>query len=95
MEDLISREAAIRKIVNLKEFDEGGWDINVPAIKLEDLEELPAVDAEPVRHGRWVFEDADVIWWWKCSECHSGEMYKTPFCPNCGAKMMDLEDGND
>ena len=50
MSDLISREAAIGKLVNLHEYDEGVWDINVPAIKLEDIEELPAVGTEP----KWI-----------------------------------------
>ncbi len=46
--DLISREALLSKLVNLVEYDEGGWDINTPAVKLEDIEILPTVDAVEV-----------------------------------------------
>lgn len=60
------------------------------------INEAPAVDAEPVRHGKWkrdgeVYNDAT----WVCSVC--GEpwslFYGTPqendmhYCPKCGAKM--------
>lgn len=50
------------------------------------VEETPTIDAEPVRHGRWVKGEN---WGVTCSECsclaiaHDGKNY----CPNCGAKM--------
>lgn len=44
MSDLISREAAIMKIC------EGGR----TAAALANLVALPAIDAEPVRHGKWI-----------------------------------------
>lgn len=54
--------------------------------------EEPAVDAVPVRHGKWIpHEDEDGEHYGdKCSEC--SEWYvmpygKTNFCPNCGARM--------
>lgn len=78
--DLISRAAAISKLVNLHEFDEGGWDINVPAIKLEDIEELPAVDAVEVVRCRdcryWRQESLNHLHW-VCTK-HSTE--KRTFC---------------
>lgn len=62
------------------------------------IAEAPAVDAVPVRHGRWkgLVYDGDIVdslvfHIWMCSECgqrHFG--YKntlTNFCPNCGADM--------
>ena len=55
----------------------------------------PTIDAEPVRHGKWVAPDNEVTDYWRCSVC--GEEYyfefNSPFennmnyCPNCGAKM--------
>ena len=68
---------------------------------------LPAVDAEPVRHGKWIY-DPDANDWgiggYVCSECHAknenlpcGKVANpmmfvgTKYCPYCGAKM-DLED---
>lgn len=65
------------------------------------MEDAPAADVVPVKHGRWIpleydgYADGSPVWdLWECSECqeeHSGdEETLTPYCPNCGAKM-DLE----
>lgn len=44
----------------------------------------PTVDAEPVRHGKWIEHDGKT---W-CSLCDaSNKAYKPPFCPHCGARM--------
>ena len=64
------------------------------------IEEQPTVDAEPVRHGRWMsFEEycqklgADpetyTGGWSFCSECEKPmrSYYGWNYCPNCGAKM--------
>lgn len=52
------------------------------------LEAAPTVDAEPVRHGRWI-NDTDT-----CSECgqyvYHGDSRN--YCPNCGAKMDEEVD---
>ena len=40
------------------------------------------IDAEPVRHGKWIIEDGHVC----CSEC--GEISKEyNWCPYCGTRM--------
>lgn len=58
----------------------------------------PTVDAEPVRHGRWIEEIGMLL----CSEC--GDSWGTEteqmirsfnYCPNCGAKMDEVEDAKD
>lgn len=63
------------------------------------INEAPTVDAEPVRHGKWIkhmkvvhHEDFDSYTpWWQCSEC--GQCYDPTFanicnyCYYCGAKM--------
>ena len=60
--------------------------------------EMPSVDAEPGRHGRWIPTEYDgyadgypVYDAFECSECgheHSGEEDTlTAFCPDCGAMM--------
>ena len=55
-------------------------------VTLEDFDRQPTVDAEQVRHGKWI--DVNPIKW-ECSEC--GDLVyrynNSPFCPNCGAKM--------
>lgn len=67
---------------------------------VDELSDLSAVDAV-VRHGRWIdTEDGGY-----CSECNCDmPMYredwmecvycKTPYCPNCGARMDGKEEHN-
>lgn len=61
------------------------------------INETPAADVSPVRHGRW--EELDEEGCYSCSVCgnpwiiidgtpQDNEMY---FCPNCGAKMDEKE----
>ena len=60
-----------------------------------DIEDFPAADVAPVRHGRWFFKSPNG---WACSQCGEWGLMidnrgicKSSYCPNCGAKM-DLED---
>ncbi len=55
---------------------------------LEYIDNEPTVDAEPVRHGHW----EDCSNGWMCSACHHDVSKETVFCPNCGAKMDEVED---
>ena len=100
-DDLISRSAAI-EIIRSMTINLGGKDIFAPEAKksvIGVLDEIDAVDAEPVRHGKWIGIEYDgyadgypVYYLWECSECgyeHKGE--DTPeYCQDCGAKM-DVE----
>lgn len=54
---------------------------------------LPAVDAEPVRHGEWIYQDGEIMLCKTCSlcRCESFDLDGAEYCPYCGAKM-DLED---
>ncbi len=65
---------------------------------LEEFEivDAPSVEAEPVRHGRWIEKPYLLGTSRFCSLCGSNygmphEVYN--FCPNCGAKM-DLEENH-
>lgn len=59
------------------------------------IESMPTIEAEPVRHGRWIEQDSfHYELHFKCSVCGNSEnmptrMYKPiwEYCPNCGAKM--------
>lgn len=54
------------------------------------LEEEPALDYAPVRHGEWIEDELEypeeVIFRYKCSECGRTELVKEPYC-HCGARM--------
>lgn len=67
----------------------GGGNLLVDDI-LEDINLSPTVDAEPVRHGKWIFNKEKHTW--ECSECHYQinsilDESKSNYCPNCGCKM--------
>ena len=65
------------------------------------IDTQPAIEAEPVKHGRWWFEEyPDGYYHWECSHCgkqysegtmEAGKEYS--YCPNCGAKMDGGGDG--
>jgi len=68
------------------------------SVSLEYIKQMPTIEAEPVRHGRWIpieydsYADGAPVWdKWECSECgheHKGEEDTlTAFCPDCGARM--------
>lgn len=58
---------------------------------IRGIEKQPTIEAEPVRHGKWIVQDETYTRCF-CSECKSGnhQGYEK-FCPHCGAKM-DLEE---
>ncbi len=63
----------------------------------EMLYYMPAVDATPVVHGRWIDPAAEDCY--RCSVCEEYTHMEMPrllyhYCPNCGAKM-DSERGED
>lgn len=48
------------------------------------------IDAEPVRHGEWIYHHAAPEGWKVCSVCLSQAHHPAggdPYCHNCGAKM--------
>ena len=52
--------------------------------------ELPTTDAEPVRHGKWIFESIRGHAVMTCSECckvQDGQTLCFTYCPNCGCRM--------
>ena len=62
----------------------------------EMIEELPATDAAPVRHGRWIADGDGYHWTYNCSICAWKDGYpfneRHNYCPNCGAKMdLDIQ----
>lgn len=109
MTDLISRKAAIAEIEEY--FQVLDLCISEPDLKLDgyknglrvaiqELKALPAVNAAPVVHGRWVkmmgMMPPEYHGHYECSECqwHMKGLRNSwtreeelLYCPNCGAKM--------
>ena len=53
---------------------------------LDVIETMPAVDAEPVRHSKWVCRTPGVF---SCGMCNGLALGNRPtcYCPDCGARM--------
>ena len=115
MDDLISRAAAIDAIVSATAFPDAEYIKNLcqnPANSedwlggvcdaINAVEEVNAVDAAPVVHGRWIkmtgMMPPEYHGHYECSECQwhmkglrnswtrEEELF---YCPNCGAKMKE------
>ena len=53
------------------------------------VEDAPTVDAAPVVHAYWWYEDLDGLWC--CSHCNGGEVVnQRKYCPDCGAILKDF-----
>ncbi len=93
MDELISKAAAI------KTFTGKPFDYYHTSYIASELKDLPAVDAAPAVHGRWLFASG----YFTCSKCKYSPLHQVifrgeivwwkdireemPYCPNCGAKM--------
>lgn len=58
---------------------------------LDVIETMPSVDAEPVRHSKWVCRTPGVF---SCGACLGLALGNRPtrYCPDCGAKMDGEEE---
>ena len=93
----IKRDATPRNSIRWWQCQTLIWFIDALIKNLKDPDRVPTIEAEPVKHGRWVSDDSDVLF--HCSECETqistswdydcDEMWN--YCPHCGAKM-DLEE---
>lgn len=88
MDDQISRQAAIDEIKEIYE-----WHDNVTKERIiEHFVRLPSV--QPYRpKGEWElaigYDPKKRV---LCTECHLMNYEPTPFCPNCGARMVRGEE---
>ena len=101
MDEYINREAIMKFPIRKGHCDKehaNGHFINGIESVLEYVENLPAADVAPVRHGRWEKQSG----LYSCSECGMTcpydvqadviEYWACNYCPNCGAKMDGGED---
>ena len=99
MAKYIDREALVEwlKRIPLKDLSDGR---GLCRVIFEDdfkraIKKIPKgiiVDAAPVRHGRWISDEGDVLF--HCSECETQistswdyDDLQWNYCPDCGAKM--------
>lgn len=94
-DDYILRSDALRYKCTFEQSN--GVEIEpIDAVPFSYLQNIPAADVEPVRHGRWKriqwVKDEDWqeggYWILRCSECVMPYHNPTPYCPHCGAKMQ-------
>lgn len=57
---------------------------------LDLFDSMPTIEAEPVRHGRWIKQENGLN---LCSVCGVAKVSHLPFCGHCGARM-DATDTN-
>lgn len=57
----------------------------------DEVDAMPTIEAEPIRHGHWELAVGHVGIIVECSECGNLSM-ETPYCPYCGAKMDERKE---
>lgn len=91
--ELIDREELLRKLDKMINFESHqvslvcAWNTLLRA--RDTVLECKVVDAEPVKHARWIMCDLDGTC--LCSRCMEYGNNQYGYCENCGAKM-DLRD---
>ena len=90
MFDVIPRGEAIKsleQVFNAIRADTEDGPYSIPDL-LPEMERvinaIPSVEAEPVRHGRWIYLGFHKRY---CSQCYYVAKKSHFYCPRCGAKM--------
>lgn len=97
MPELIDRDALIQNYCGACANKEFCAEESCPYYEIRRrIENAPTIEAEPIRHGRFVFEKGDgktCLDGWICTACkfdyHTNVPYFADFkyCPTCGARM--------
>lgn len=99
MRKYIDSEAFFKVINTLPYKDTSYPDASVYNGAISDVADMlthfPAADVAEVRHGRWVKDEFGS----RCGACglyayrdKFDKPWESPYCPNCGAKMDDVEE---
>ena len=60
------------------------------------ISQTPAADVVEARHGRWEMVPYNGVYDIRCSSCGycpGIRFYSSNYCPNCGALMREIENG--
>jgi hypothetical protein len=92
MTRLINADALITAVLkNAIDYAVVFGDSEMHRLLVQVIAHQPTIDAEPVRHGKWVFNPSDALEAMfakpKCSECGFESADGGNYCPNCGARM--------
>ena len=84
MKEYIERAAVIGLITRRYE---------LPELCTHEINSIPAADVAPVRHGRW--KNGGNGLYDTCSACEKEIYLAIPmnYCPECGALMREIENG--
>ena len=97
MAEYIERESAIAWFMP---YAHAGESIDADVV-ISDIKGMKAADVAPVRHGMWETIDASTWRWshdgakpvhrvkYRHNECGRVVQRKEPYCPHCGAKMLE------
>ena len=106
MDDLISRDAAVKALMEQADMTKDVKSDVRASVLFESavctIRQMPAVEAEPVRHGTWHMrrttfktDFATLTGTYPtcnlCGHVEYGVDKSTPYCPGCGAKMDGVE----
>ena len=86
MDEYINRGTAIAKLTALEVTEPNATMVDAKRV----LADIPAADVAPVVHGRWVTHyrsGTPVAEGYVSTCCDIWKKRKSPYCPNCGAKM--------
>lgn len=95
---LIDADKLRKDVLDLPNCYNGFSDTYDKAMVIDLVDEQPTVDAEPIRHGEWFFQEyVDGYYCTECSECgeqvdHDAEIRGWKYCPKCGAMMGEWEE---
>ena len=92
-EDAISRQAVL-DLPRIKTHNHWG-NVIKESVDVEDVRQLSPVTAEKV--GKWKRISMDKYsehakYWYRCDRCGEDNLGNTNYCPNCGAKMQEVEE---
>ena len=89
MQELIDRDTALKLAYHNYYPSIDHLCCSVKCATYDELKALPTIEAEPVRHGRWIFDEYTAKYGhpYKCSECKEESRDTYDYCPCCGARM--------
>lgn len=74
---------------DITQFSRGGKTLAaICEFLIKVIDDTPAADVVEVKHGKWI--DLGRSYYTvisQCSECSAKYDFRSPYCPNCGAKM--------